>query len=305
VIRPLRKHHHKTPAATATFAVIGDYGYHTGIGEGPMSRMVHSWRPEFVVTTGDNNYPDGASSTIDKNVGQYFHDFIAPYKGKYGAGATANRFFPTLGNHDWNTGGAKPYIDYFALPGNERYYEFARGPVHFFMIDSDPHEPDGDTADSKQGKWLKARLAASTSPFNLVLFHHPAYSSGEHGSTGHMQWPFRAWGADAVLNGHDHDYERIMRNGFPYFVNGAGAGRRDFKKPVAGSVVRFNDFGAMLVRATRTSMRFQFYTSPTGKLIDDFTLAVRPHATAAVGRSVADVPAAAMASVFSIKAIRE
>jgi len=109
-----------------------------------------------------------------------------------------------------------------------------------------------------------------------------------------MRWPFRRWGADAVLSGHDHDYERIMRDGFPYFVNGAGAGRRGFEEPVPGSVVRFNDFGAMLVRATRTSIRFQFYTSPSGRLIDDFTLAVRPRASRAKARaSGGDVTAAA------------
>jgi hypothetical protein len=92
-----------------------------------------------------------------------------------------------------------------------------------------------------------------------------------------MRWPFRKWGADAVLSGHDHDYERVMRDGFPYFVNGAGAGGREFGKTVGGSAVRFNDAGAMLVRATRTSIRFQFYTSPTGRLIDDFTLPVGAH----------------------------
>ena len=293
---PVRRGRLRAPAPTATFAVIGDYGFHTGSGVGSMSRMVRSWNPEFIITTGDNNYPDGAASTIDDNVGQYFHEFIGAYKGRYGPGSARHRFFPSLGNHDWsaarasahqgyfipilgghviNTSVPRPYLDYFTLPGNERYYEFVRGPVHFFAIDSDPHEPDGVSADSRQGRWLKARLAASTSPFKLVYFHHPPYSSGDHGSSVGMRWPFRKWGADVVLSGHDHDYERVMRDGFPYFVNGAGAGGREFGKLVGGSVVRFNGVGAMLVRATRTSVRFQFYTSPSGNLIDDFTLAVR------------------------------
>jgi hypothetical protein len=65
-----------------------------------------------------------------------------------------NQFFPTLGNHDWYTPGAQPYLDYFHLPGNERYYDFVWGPVHFFAIDSDENEPDGVNQSSVQAKWL-------------------------------------------------------------------------------------------------------------------------------------------------------
>jgi hypothetical protein len=313
-IRQARRTRAQSP--TATFAVIGDYGFHTGEGIGSVSRMVRSWNPQFIITTGDNNYPSGAASTIDQNVGQHFHEFIAPYKGRYGAGAARNRFFPSLGNHDWaaasyvrtlgprpwTTAGPEPYLDYFTLPGNERYYEFVRGPVHFFALDSDQQEPDGTSRDSKQAKWLKERLAASTSPFKLVYFHHPPYSSGEHGSSKWMRWPFRRWGADVVLSGHDHDYERIMRDGFPYFVNGAGGGRRGFDERVGGSVVRFEGFGAMLVRATRASVWFQFYTSPSGKLIDDFTLAARPEAAPAQLAAAAAPPKAA--PPFSITPVR-
>lgn len=42
--------------------------------------------------------------------------------GNYGEGALTNRFFPCLGNHDWSTPGAQPYLDYFELPCNERFY---------------------------------------------------------------------------------------------------------------------------------------------------------------------------------------
>src|SRR5438132_1572365 len=87
--------------------------------------MVHSLNPDFVITVGNNNYPTGQASTLDTNVGQYYHDFIYPYKGSYGAGSPtgSNRFFPTLGGHDWgdaypNPAGAQPYLDYFGLPGN-------------------------------------------------------------------------------------------------------------------------------------------------------------------------------------------
>src|SRR3990172_7062669 len=105
------------------FAVIGDYGENNS-SEADVAALVHGWQPDFIITVGDNNYPLGAAETIDVNVGQYYHDFIYPYTGAYGGGADVNRFFPTLGNHDWYTQDAQPYLDYFTLPGNERYYDF-------------------------------------------------------------------------------------------------------------------------------------------------------------------------------------
>src|SRR6476661_7370829 len=140
-------------SSTVRFAVIGDYGSGDDH-EQDVANLVQSWNPDFITTTGDNNYPDGKTSTIDANIGQFYHSFIFPYTGAYGPGATANNFWPVLGNHDWNTAGAVPYLNYFVLPNNERYYDFVRGPVHFYMIDSDDHEPDGNTSTSIQGTWL-------------------------------------------------------------------------------------------------------------------------------------------------------
>ena len=126
------------------FAVIGDYG-DAGQAEADVAAMVHSWEVDLIVTTGDNNYPDGETSTMDSNIGQYYSEYISPYKGEYGSGGTENRFFPTLGNHDWRVESLQPHYDYFTLPGNERYYSFEWGSVHFFVLDSDENEPDGIT----------------------------------------------------------------------------------------------------------------------------------------------------------------
>jgi len=187
--------------ADTRFAVIGDFGQ-AGQPEKDVASLVKSWSPDFVITTGDNNYPDGTAATIDANVGQYYHDFIGSYKGTYGAGSATNRFFPTLGNHDWHTAGAQPYLDYFTLPGNERYYDYVQGPVHFFVIDGDGNEPDGTSPTSVQGQWLKSHLATATEPWKVVYEHFPPYSSGtEHGSSTWMQWPYKDWGANIVMSG--------------------------------------------------------------------------------------------------------
>ncbi len=238
-----------------------------------MASLVKGWQPDLVLTLGDNNYPRGAASTIDENIGQYYHDFIAPYRGRFGAGSDRNRFFPVLGNHDWETANAQPYLDYFTLPGNERYYAITAGPVRLFALDSHPEEPDGVSRDSRQATWLRQELEASSSCWNVVYMHHPPFSSGLHGSSRWMQWPYREWGADAVLAGHDHHYERIIRDGTPYIVNGLGGGARyAVGDLVAGSVAQYRaQHGAMLITVSPERMSLQFVTRG-GDMIDTYEL---------------------------------
>lgn len=263
-----------TPAPAALrFAVIGDYGME-GEPAAAVSGLVASWAPEFLITTGDNNYPDGAAETIDRNIGQYYSAFIAPYKGAFGQGAAENRFFPVLGNHDWVVGYPEPYLAYFSLPGNGRYYSLERGPVGLFALDSMPGEPDGWTLDSPQAGWLQAALAASSAPWKIVVMHHPPFSSGHHGSSDWMQWPFAAWGARLVLAGHDHSYERIRRDGITYVVNGLGGAARYAAGwgPVEGSQIFFNaDHGAMLIEADATQVQARFIARDE-RVIDEFRL---------------------------------
>lgn len=237
--------------------------------------LVKSWEPEFIVTTGDNNYPTGSADTIDKNIGQFYHDYMKHTGSAYGPEADINRFFPVLGNHDTDTDLGQPYFDYFDLPGNERYYMVDWYPVRIFAVNSVPWiEDDGVHADSVQAEWLRQALADSDDTWNIVVFHHPPYGSGWKGESSWMRWPFKEWGAHAVLNGHNHVYERIMVDGFPYITNGAGGGSlyRWGDTIAEGSEVRFNaNYGAQLVEATEESITFQFITVDE-EIVDIYTI---------------------------------
>lgn len=272
------------PADGFQFAVIGDYGSGSAA-EGQVAELVAGWNPAFVVTTGDNNYPKGAAGTIDRNIGQFYSAYIGNYQGNSGGGSPNNRFWPSLGNHDWRSITCQqdtcsgPYLDYFTLPGNERYFAVDMGLMRLFIVDSDSEEPDGATVESAQAGWLQSQLATSTACFDVVVFHHAPYSTGSHhGSTPRMRWPFAAWGADVVMSGHEHNYERLEVAGMPYFVNGLG-GMSKYKfgdvnslPPGVTSEARYSaQYGAMLVTVSETGLTSQFFNT-AGTLIDTYTL---------------------------------
>jgi hypothetical protein len=263
-----------TPTPTPIrFAVIGDYGL-AGEPAAAVANLVKSWKPDFIITTGDNNYPIGSAETIDQNIGQYYADYIYPYIGEYDSGtAEENGFFPSLGNHDWDAPGIDPYLAYFTLPGNERYYEFTAGPIHLFALNTDSREPDGVSAGSIQAAWLQEELAASDLPWKIVYGHLSPYASGPNQGIDWINWPFQDWGATVLLAGHDHIYERILRNGFPYIINGLGGGPRyAIEEIVIGSEVRYrNNHGAMLLTADWQQITFQFFTIQN-ELIDSYTI---------------------------------
>ncbi len=279
---------------TTIFVVIGDYGMDDEH-EAAVAALAASWEPAYIITTGDDYYtPAGGKGTAryDESTGAYYgpwlKDITTTGKRCPKGLAPVNAFFPSLGNHDYTDArpGPDTYLEYFDLPGegfanssgNERYYDFVEGPIHFFALNSNEEEPDGTSSTSKQAHWLKAQLKASTSVWNIVFDHHPPYSSDlVHSSSTYMQWPFAEWGADAVLSGHAHAYERLQQDGIVYFVNGlGGASRYFFGFAEEGSRVRYNaDWGAQKVTVSSDALTFEFW-NVSGRLIDSYTLPAKP-----------------------------
>lgn len=240
---------------SATFAVIGDYGWCDG-GEARVARMVAGWGPAWVVTAGDNYQNVSRCSAYSVAVDGYYGSFVA-----------AQDFYPALGNHDYNpAAGLDLYNSHFShLPTTadplRRWYEVTRGDVHLYVIDSWAAQDSAD-AMAAQRAWLEASLSASTSAWDIVVFHHPAYSSV--GSTTAMRWDFAAWGADAVISGHQHVYERIARDGIRYFTVGLGGleGSTCPATRLDGSQACVGDSGAMRVAASPAAITFEY-------LVDD------------------------------------
>jgi tartrate-resistant acid phosphatase type 5 len=245
--------------SSITFAILGDYGYPGNeTASSKVSKLVKSWQPQFIATVGDNNYPSGEASTIDANVGQYYSDYIFPYKGKFGKGSAdgKNHFYPTIGNHDSITDAGRPYFDYFSLVNGKANYDIDLGLVHLVIMNSNGK----NRKKSPQGIWVKNTLQNSQAKWKIVLLHHPPISSGRKYGYGDVRWPFKDWGATTVIAGHEHFYERLERSGIPYFINGlGGAGMHKFQGPRESSIVRYNEkHGAMRVTADDNNIRFEF-----------------------------------------------
>jgi hypothetical protein len=156
-----------------------------------------------VFTLGDNVYPDGTA--------ELFTDCYDPTWGRHKA-----RTHPSPGNHDYLVPGAPGYFDYFGAAAGEvgkGYYSYDVGDWHIIVLNSECVEAGGCGSDSPQGQWLKADLAANPSTCTLAYWHTPRFSSGSvHGNDAHMQdfWQLLYdAGADVVLNGHEHLYERF------------------------------------------------------------------------------------------------
>ncbi len=196
--------------------------------------------PGTVFTLGDNAY--------QKATAQQFTDCYQPTWGRHKA-----RTKPTIGNHEYLTAGALPYLDYFGKPKN---YSFTLGDWHVVSLDSNCQlaENGGSCGPtSPTMKWLTADLAANPKKCTLVYFHHPRWSSSsKHGDTTRMSTAWKimyAAGVDVVLSAHAHSYERFAplapdgsidwSKGIRSFVVGTGGGGlTGFGPPVPGSQVR-------------------------------------------------------------------
>jgi hypothetical protein len=207
--------------------------------------------PGTVYTLGDNVYERGSDA-----------DFARCYDPSWGRHKA--RTMPIVGNHDYTTPGASGYFNYFGAAAgdpSEGYYSYNLGTWHIVALNSMCENVGGCGPGSPMLDWLEQDLAANPTSCTLALWHHPVFSSGsEHGSDPKMipSWDaLYAAGAEVVLSGHDHDYERFAPQtssgvadpdgGIREFVVGTGGkSHYDFGNILANSEVRNSDTNGVL-----------------------------------------------------------
>ena len=249
-------------ADSVKFAVIGD----NGTGQQPqydiaeqMAAARTTFPFEFVIMLGDNLY--GSQDVVNK--------FERPYAKLLAARVP---FYAALGNHD---DPAKRTYKGFNM-GGERYYTFARGPVRFFVFDT-------NILDRPQMSWIEETLKQSQDAWKIAYFHHPLYSDGaRHGSNVELRVIleplFVRYGISVAFTGHDHFYERTTpQKGITYFVEGSsGQLRKGNVRPSAMTAAAFDeDHTFMLVEIVGDRMSFQTI-SRTGRVVDSGVIHRRP-----------------------------
>lgn len=157
--------------------------------------------PDAVIALGDLQY-EGAST-------QDFRSFYDPTWG-----ALKGITYPVRGNHEYVTNGAAGYVEYFGSH-SPSYWTANAGGWRIIAVDSwcQGLLYAGCSATSPQTVWLSAQLrkAHDDGRCALVAMHHPFVSSGPY-ATSTVQHLWKAavlGGADLVITGHDHHYERF------------------------------------------------------------------------------------------------
>jgi hypothetical protein len=209
-------------------------------------------QPGTVLVLGDTAYDDGTA--------EEFRQCYAPTWGRH-----RHRSRPVPGNHDYGDDDAgddraSGYFDYFGAAAGtegEGWYSFDLGSWHLIALNSNCKKIGGCQAGSAQETWLRADLAANSARCTLAYWHHPFATSGKkHGGAEAMAPLWRALfehGADVILSGHEHQYERFApldaygrpapAGGMRQFVVGTGGGEEFYKfdDPQPGSEFRDND----------------------------------------------------------------
>jgi len=240
--------------------------------------LVEGLNPDAVLVLGDIAYE------------QVTPESIKAYDASWGR--FLDRTHAVVGNHEYFGNGPEVYWDYFGDRAGDRgsgWYSFDVGAWHVVVLNSECSDVDCDP-DGDQLEWLKADLDGNSTRCTLAAFHRPRFSSGdEYGDDESVSgfWQvLQDAGADVVLNGHEHSYERFApqrdsgrataEEGMAEFVVGTG-GRdlRGFGDPKPNSEVRWNDsFGVLALTLYPDHYDWRFHATD-GADVDEGSAACR------------------------------
>ena len=208
-----------------TFVGAGDIAACDSTGDEATATLIDGI-PGTVYTTGDNAYETGTAAE--------FANCYGPSWGRFKA-----RTHPSVGNHEYGTQNASGYYGYFGSAAGDPtkgYYSYDLGDWHIVVLNSNCSEIGGCGAGSPQETWLRQDLAANTDSCTLGIWHEPRFSSGAGGAATFMVPLLQALyddGAEVVLNGHMHFYERFAPQ-TPAGVLNTSTGIRQFTVGTGG-----------------------------------------------------------------------
>jgi len=268
-----------TPETVATLAAVGDIACASTDTTNPcedakVADVVDGINPDALALLGDIQYEVGSLSEFNAMFDTNWGQFSSIWK-------------PVPGNHEYATTGASGYYSYFgsaAGDSSKGYYSFELGDWKIIALNSNCSEV-ACSAGSTQEQWLRSELETASNQCILAFWHHPRFSSGIHGDNTSVQPLWDALyenGAEIVLTGHDHDYERFALQdgdgtateaGIREFVVGTGGKSiRAFGATSANSAVReTGTFGALKLTLRSTTYDWEFVPTADSSFTDSGT----------------------------------
>ncbi len=258
---------------TVTLVGAGDIAGCNSAMDSQTARLVEALPDAIVFTAGDDAYQKGTALQFERCYGPTWGQF-------------RSRTYPVIGNHEMKTPQGAPYFAYFGptagTPGRA-WYSYQAGTWHVVVLNGNCSFV-GCGRGSAQLRWLQRDLAAHPGGCTLAIWHQPRFTSGVHRSDPKFI-PF--WdalyhaGAEIVINGHDHDYERFAQQtphgvadrvrGIREFVVGTGGRQlRPFPgRPIANSKARTaSTYGVLALTLAPGSYHWQFLGVPGSTFTD-------------------------------------
>lgn len=237
--------------------------------------LVDSWDPQMFLYLGDV-YENGSIAEFHN----YYGGASSPYFGRF-----KDITNPIVGNHEYNTSDAQPY--FYFWDNVPHYYSYDAGGWHFIALDSTTSFAQTSPT-SAQYQWLQQDLATSTNPCKIAYFHHPLFANSTRGGSPHLAdiWNLLDQeGVDAIVTGHEHNYERWMPldsagnpspTGIPQIVVGTGGQSiTRFAFPdsriVAGADTSPDGYGALRLGLSADSLAYEYVTI-AGTVLDSGTI---------------------------------
>ena len=285
------------------FFVVGDWGREGTVNQTGVSKLMadvgRKKSPQFIVSTGDNFYPNGLNSTHDEL-------FDLSFKNVYTGKALQVPWYAVLGNHDYGDGilgfcendqsktacdrSPKHQLGQALVSRDPRWYcqrrytkRFGSGLVDMFFIDTSPmvleyHDmewgryPGGITEQSweSQLKELESDIQSSKASWKIVVGHHPPRTNGDHGNNAdlmqHLEPILRDGNVDAYFSGHDHNLEHLKFRDLDteYFVSGAGSDCDRGFTGTTDSMFQYQYSGFVAVDVSNNHIEVNFYSLEAG-----------------------------------------
>jgi hypothetical protein len=242
--------------------------------------------PVVVFTAGDNAYPRGTR-----------RDYGNCYDPAWG-GPLKGITRPAPGNHEYQSREAAGYYGYFGEAAGERgkgFYSYDLAGWDIYSLNSEVLQPAAGATRrlyrkvaAEQAAWLRGLLNAPSSDCSIAYWHHPRWNSGPYWNNRHVDTLWQLLylaGAEIVVTGHEHLYERFkplgpdstvnQEQGVIQFVVGTGGG--DLRRFKAGRNAGISEkqvemkYGVLVLELEADRAHWRFIAT-TGETLDDGTI---------------------------------